>query len=171
MPAGKPEPMIKITVTFFIKLSVIIICTELSPKQSNWTRSSNHVHTSSHYKRAVDHTCSKQHCTLRGSEQTTRKQKRLFSVKENQFILLKMAEAASAQPDDDIVEIAKELFSSSIEYPAPVEATVIGKIPGWFEGSLIRVGPGDDKYNCPYIVIYGVFHGISSLYSFLAWFG
>ena len=70
-----------------------------------------------------------------------------------------MAEAASALPNDDIVEVAKELFSSSSEHPTPVEAKVVGKIPGWFEGSLIRVGPGDEQSNCPYIVIYGFFKG------------
>ena len=59
-----------------------------------------------------------------------------------------MAEAAGGQPEDDIVEIAKELFSSSNENPAPVEANVIGKIPDWFQGSLLRVGPGDNELRC-----------------------
>ena len=57
-----------------------------------------------------------------------------------------MAVALSVQADDDIVEIAKELFSSSSETPTPTEATVIGKIPDWFEGSLLRVGPGYLKF-------------------------
>ena len=67
-----------------------------------------------------------------------------------------MAEALSVQADDDIVEIAKELFSSSNETPTPTEATVIGKIPEWFEGSLLRVGPGDIKFMAHLYVICGI---------------
>ena len=54
-----------------------------------------------------------------------------------------MAKARGVRLDDENVEIAKELFSSSAEHPTPVQATVSGKIPEWFEGTLLRVGPGD----------------------------
>ena len=51
-----------------------------------------------------------------------------------------MAEAVGA--NDDTVKIAKELFSSSEEHPVPTAAVVTGEIPAWFEGTLLRVGPG-----------------------------
>ena len=43
---------------------------------------------------------------------------------------------------DDIANIAKELFTSTNEHQEPVRAKVTGKIPEWFEGTLLRVGPG-----------------------------
>ena len=43
---------------------------------------------------------------------------------------------------DDIVKIAKELFTSANERQVPVRAKVTGKIPEWFEGTLLRLGPG-----------------------------
>ena len=59
----------------------------------------------------------------------------------------KMAWFARPRPNDDVVEIAKELYSSSDEHPTPVETKTSGKIPEWFAGTLLRVGPG--KRNIP----------------------
>ena len=49
---------------------------------------------------------------------------------------------------DDFAKIGKELYSSSEEHPTPLFAKITGKIPDWFEGTLIRVGPGE----LPFIV-------------------
>ena len=43
---------------------------------------------------------------------------------------------------DDFAKIGKELFSSAPEHSTPIQAEVTGKIPDWFEGTLLRVGPG-----------------------------
>ena len=53
-----------------------------------------------------------------------------------------MAWSATARANDDVVEIARELYSTSDEHPTPIEAHVSGEIPEWFEGTLLRVGPG-----------------------------
>lgn len=52
-----------------------------------------------------------------------------------------MAEAV--KQDDDFVKIGKELFKSSDEHPRAISTAVTGKIPDWFEGTLLRVGPGN----------------------------
>ena len=54
-----------------------------------------------------------------------------------------MAGSSTKAGLDDFVKIGKELYSSSEEHPTPVLAKVTGKIPDWFEGTLIRVGPGE----------------------------
>ena len=48
--------------------------------------------------------------------------------------------------------VGAEIYQTVEEDPSPVDAEIIGQIPVWVEGSLLRVGPGkfewgDSKYN------------------------
>ena len=54
-----------------------------------------------------------------------------------------MASSSRTEANDDVVEIAKELYSTSEEHPTPIQANISGKIPEWFAGTLLRVGPGN----------------------------
>ncbi len=69
---------------------------------------------------------------LRNKEQPKRKgeiQRSTFAAMSSSFAL-------------ENPSLGKEIYQSVDEYPTPTEAEIIGSVPKWLKGALIRVGPG-----------------------------